>query len=264
MAIIQVRDQKHWHELRSQHIGGSDIAALFGLSPYSSRWQLWMEKAGKLPPEDISGNKAVQAGTFLESGIANWAAHRWSMELTKVNDYYTVDDCPGMGASFDYIAHTGAPVEIEPRRMKVPRNDNIIDAIKHEIKLFWKSIDEGKEPDPDYTTDVDAITKLMGTLPKSDVVLDGADALLFLDYKTAKQDEKDAVARADEAKGILLMKARAKLELMNTSQDKASVKCGEHKMTISNVPNNPGKEITPDMVGTMTGKRSGYTAVRIT
>jgi len=60
------------------------------------------------------------------------------------------------------------------------------------------------------------------------------------------------------------MKARAKLELMNTSQDKASVKCGEHKMSISNVPSNPGKEITPDMVGTLTGKRSGYTTVRIT
>jgi hypothetical protein len=51
---------------------------------------------------------------------------------------------------------------------------------------------------------------------------------------------------------------------MNTSQDKASVKCGEHKMSISNVPSNPGKEITPDMVGEMTGKRSGYTTVRIT
>ena len=311
MAIIQVRDQKHWHELRSQHVGGSDVAALFGLSPYSSRWQLWMEKSGKLSPEDISGNKAVQAGTFLESGIANWAAHRWSMDLAKVNDYYTVDDCPGMGASFDYIANNGAPVEIkwsargygwnyngeeideapenyllqvqhqlacttsdhawlvaliddEPRRMKIPRNDNIIDAIKHEIKLFWKSIDEGKEPEPDYATDVAAITKLMGTLPKSDVVLDDADAPLFAAYKAAKEEEKVAAARADEAKAALLMKARAKLELMNTSQDKASVKCGEYKMSISNVPSNPGKEITPDMVGTMTGKRSGYTTVRIT
>jgi predicted phage-related endonuclease len=270
-----------------------------------------MEKSGKLSPEDISGNKAVQAGTFLESGIANWAAHRWSMDLAKVNDYYTVDDCPGMGASFDYIANNGAPVEIkwsargygwnyngeeideapenyllqvqhqlacttsdhawlvaliddEPRRMKVPRNDNIIDAIKHEITLFWQSIADGKEPEPDYATDVAAITKLMGTLPKSDVVLDDADALLFLDYKTAKEDEKIAAARADEAKATLLMKARAKLELMNTSQDKASVKCGEYKMSISNVPSNPGKEITPDMVGTMTGKRSGYTTVRIT
>lgn len=311
MAIIQVRDQKHWHELRSQHIGGSDVAALFGMSPYTSRWQLWMEKAGKLPPEDISGNKAVQAGTFLESGIANWAVHRWSMDLTKVDDYYTVDDCPGMGASFDYRTNGGAPVEIkwsargygwhyngeeiidapenyllqvqhqlacttsdhawlvaliddEPRRMKIPRNDNIIDAIKSEITLFWQSIAEGKEPDPDYSTDIEAITKLMGTLPKSEVILDGEDEPLFAEYKAAKEAEKAAAARADEAKGALLMKARAKLELMNTSQDKALVKCGEHKMSISNVPSNPGKEITPDMVGTMTGRRSGYTTIRIT
>jgi hypothetical protein len=148
--------------------------------------------------------------------------------------------------------------------MKIPRNDNIIDAIKHEITLFWKSIAEGNEPEPDYTTDVGAITKLMGSLPKSDVVLDEEDAPLFAEYKAAKEAEKTAAARADEAKGALLMKARAKLELMNTSQDKASVKCGEHKMSISNVPSNPGKEITPDMVGTMTGKRSGYTTVRIT
>jgi hypothetical protein len=232
------------------------------------------------------------------------------MDLGKVSDYYTVDDCPGMGASFDYITGN-APVEIkwsargygwhyngeeideapenyllqvqhqlacttsdhawlialiddEPRRMKIPRNDNIIDAIKHEITAFWQSIADGKEPEPDYTTDVGAITKLMGTLPKSDVVLDDEYAPLFLIYRDAKQDEKKAAERAEEAKGILLMKARAKLELMNTSQDKASVKCGEHKMSISNVPSNPGKEITPDMVGTMTGKRSGYTTVRIT
>ena len=310
MAIIQVRDRTHWHELRSQHIGGSDVAALFGLSPYSSLWQLWMEKSGKLSPEDISGNKSVQAGTFLESGIANWAAHRWSMDVTKVNDYFTVDDCPGMGASFDYITGNQAPVEIkwsargygwsyngeeileapenyllqvqhqlacttsdhawlialiddEPRRMKIPRNDNIIDAIKHQITMFWQSIADGKEPDPDYATDVAAITKLMGTLPKSDVILDDADAPLFADYKAAKEDEKAASVRADEAKGALLMKARAKLELMNTSQDKASVKCGEYKMSISKVEDNPGKEITPDMVGTMTGKRSGYVTVRI-
>ena len=80
----------------------------------------------------------------------------------------------------------------------------------------------------------------------------------------AKEDEKNAAARADEAKAMILMKARAKLELMNTSQEKASVNCGEHKMSISTVADNPGKEITADMVGTITGKRSGYTTVRIT
>jgi len=310
MAIIPVRDEAHWHELRAKHIGGSDVAALFGLSPFTSRWQLWMEKTGKIAPEDLSDNKAVQAGTFLESGIANWAAHRWSMDITKVTDYFTVDDCPGMGASFDYITADGAPVEIkwsarghgwhysgdeileapenyilqvqhqlactssdhawlvaliddEPRRMKIPRNDNIIDAIKAEITAFWDSIAKGEEPAVDFEKDVAALTKLMGTLPKSDIVLDDSDALLFADYKLAKEDEKKAIARADEAKALIMVKVREKLELVNTSKDKASVKCGEYKMSISTVADNPGKVITQDMVGTVTGKRSGYTRVVI-
>ena len=310
MAIIPVRDEAHWHELRAKHIGGSDVAGLFGLSPFTTRWQLWMEKSGKLSPEDLSDNKAIQAGKFLEAGIANWAAFRWGMEISKVNEYFTVDDCPGMGASFDYITADSAPMEIkwsarghgwdytgeeitqapenyllqvqhqlactsadhawlvalidhEPRRMKVPRNENIIDAIKAEITAFWDSITKGIEPEVDFEKDVEALTKLMGTLPKSEVVLDDSEALLFMDYKTAKADEKLAIARADEAKGMLLSKVREKLELMNTSQDKAVVKCGEHKMSISVVADNPGTVITQDMVGTVTGKRKGYVNVRI-
>ena len=113
MGVVSVRDQIHWHELRSKHIGASDIAALFGMSPFTTRWQLWMEKSGKLPPEDLSDNKAVQAGTYLESGIANWAAHRWDMTIEKVADYYTVDDCPGMGASLDFKTDGDHPVEIK-------------------------------------------------------------------------------------------------------------------------------------------------------
>jgi len=310
MAIIPVRDEAHWHELRAKNIGGSDIAALFGLSPYSSRWQLWMEKSGKMPPEDLSDNKAVQAGKFLESGIANWAAHRWGMTIEKVNHYFTVDSCPGMGASFDYITHDHAPMEIkwsargygwnysgeeileapenyllqvqhqlactssdhawlvaliddEPRRMKVPRNDNIIDAIKHEITTFWQSIADGIEPPLDYVTDAAALTRLVGELPKSDITLDDSDALLFMDYKVAKKNEKLAIQRADEAKAKILEKVREKLALVNTSQDKAAIKCGDHKMSISKVPDNPGKPVTEDMVGTLIGKRSGYTRVSI-
>ena len=104
MAHIQVRDEAHWHELRAKHIGGSDIAGLFGLSSFTTRWQLWMEKSGRMSPEDISDNKSIQAGTFLESGIAAWAAHRWKMPVTKVSDYYTVDDCPGMGSTSSLTA----------------------------------------------------------------------------------------------------------------------------------------------------------------
>lgn len=113
MTSIIVRDTAHWHELRAKHIGGSEVAALFGLSPFTTRWQLWMEKSGKLPPEDLSGNKHIQAGQFLERGIAEWASHIWKLPIHKVEDYYTVDDCPGMGASFDFATENMEPVEIK-------------------------------------------------------------------------------------------------------------------------------------------------------
>ena len=104
MTIITVRDEAHWHTLRAMHLGGSDVAALFGLSPYTSKWQLWMEKAGKLAPEDLSGNMAVQAGKFLEAGIANWAASKWGMTISKVEEYH---------AAGDVIAEANAPVSGE-------------------------------------------------------------------------------------------------------------------------------------------------------
>lgn len=134
MAIIEVRDEAHWHELRGPNIGGSDVGALLGISPYKTRWQLYMEKSGKLAPEDLSNNKAVQAGTYLESGIALWASKIWDMQLEKVNVYHTVDDVPGMGASLDYATPDGVPVEIKWSARGhgwLYQQDTIIEAPEH-------------------------------------------------------------------------------------------------------------------------------------
>lgn len=35
-------------------IGGSDASAVLGLNPYKTNEQLWLEKTGKVVPEDIS------------------------------------------------------------------------------------------------------------------------------------------------------------------------------------------------------------------
>ena len=310
MAIISVRDQSHWHEIRAQHIGGSEVSALFGLSPFTTQWQLWMEKAGKLPPEDLSGNKAVQAGTFLESGIANWAAHRWGMTIEKVTDYYTVDDCPGMGASLDFITDSGAPIEIkwsaygdgweydgevitsapenyilqvqhqmacvgaeygwliallrnEPRRMKIPRNDNIIDAIKSAITGFWDSVRDGIEPPVDFDNDAEAVARLLDHVPISDVTLTDEHAHLFQTYLEMADLEKQAKAKKDKAKTELLDLSIKEMKKMNTSQEKAVVKCGDHKMSISTVKGSVGTEITAEMVGTFYGARTGYKRVTV-
>jgi putative phage-type endonuclease len=305
MAMITVRDQIHWHEIRAQHIGGSEVSALFGLSPFTTRWQLWMEKSGKLPPEDLSDNKAIQAGTFLESGIANWAAHRWGMTIEKVTDYYTAHDCPGMGASLDFATDTGIPVEIkwsaygdgweydgevitsapenyilqvqhqmactsapygwliallrnEPRRMKIPRNDKIIDAIKAEVTAFWESVRAGQEPPVDFENDAEAVVRMLDFVPISDITLNEEHAHLFQTYLEMADLEKQAKAKKEKAKTEMLTLSIEEMKKHNTSQEKAIVKCGDHKMSISTVKGSTGTEITADMVGQFYGARSGY------
>jgi putative phage-type endonuclease len=310
MGALSVRDQTHWHELRSQHIGASDVAALFDMSPFTTLWQLWMEKSGKLPPEDLSDNKSVQAGTFLESGIANWAAHRWDMKIEKVVDYYTADDCPGMGASLDFQTDGGHPVEIkwsahgdgweyegdtitcapdnyvlqvlhqmactdaeygwlialirnEPRRMKVPRSVEIISKIKSHVAKFWDSVRAGEEPPVDFDKDGDAVVRLLDFVPMSEVTLTTEHAHLFQTYLENAAIEKEAKAKKDAAKTELLTLSIEEMKKMNTSQDKAVVKCGDHKLSISTIKASVGTEITAEMIGNFYGARSGYKKVTV-
>lgn len=315
MAITQVTNEDHWHALRKLHIGGSDVAALLGVSPYKSKWQLWMEKAGKLEAEDLSQNMAIQAGTFLESGIANWAAHRWGMPVSKVTDYYTADDVEGMGASLDYVTSDMNPVEIkwsarghgwsyegdkileapehylvqvqhqiaclnangidvdsgwlvalidnEPRRMLVPRHDVVISVIKENIAEFWSSIRYGDEPDPDFSLDGDAILKMFGSLPMADVELDSDAAPLFAKYLEAVATEKLASAEKDRIKAELLHLGVEKLKGCNQNSEKAILRCGDHKISITTVAPNFGTEVTQEMVGTRINTRKGYQMVRI-
>lgn len=58
-------------EARKRGIGGSDIAAVLGISPYKSAFEVYEEKVNGYS-KDLSNNEAVQSGIFLEDGIAKW------------------------------------------------------------------------------------------------------------------------------------------------------------------------------------------------
>jgi putative phage-type endonuclease len=57
-----------WHALRSAGIGGSDVAAIVGASPWSSPFKIWAVKTGKLSDES-SQNESMEWGTLLEPVI---------------------------------------------------------------------------------------------------------------------------------------------------------------------------------------------------
>ncbi len=54
-----------WHEVRAGGIGGSDVAAILGLSKWTSAYSLWCKKSG-LVPDDFSDNEAMEWGRLLE------------------------------------------------------------------------------------------------------------------------------------------------------------------------------------------------------
>ena len=61
--------REEWLEERNKGIGGSDVACIFGMSPYKTNVELWEEKVGIREPEDISQKEYVQNGTDSEDPL---------------------------------------------------------------------------------------------------------------------------------------------------------------------------------------------------
>ncbi len=60
-----------WLEYRRKGIGGSDVAAIFGVSPWKTGRELYYEKIGREPViEDESNWVALEYGTRLEDLVA--------------------------------------------------------------------------------------------------------------------------------------------------------------------------------------------------
>lgn len=62
-------------------IGGTDLAAIFGLSPWKSLPQLWLEKTRRLPEGETADSEMLEWGRYLEGPIARKYAERTGREL---------------------------------------------------------------------------------------------------------------------------------------------------------------------------------------
>lgn len=71
MTVEEMQDRDKWLEMRKAGIGGSEAAAIVGLNPWKSAFQLWLEKTGQVEPEDLSDNEYVYWGNVLEQAVAD-------------------------------------------------------------------------------------------------------------------------------------------------------------------------------------------------
>ena len=85
-----VVESEEWLAARQAGVGGSDVAAILGISPWVSAFALWHAKAGNIPAEVLT-DEPVYWGKALEKvvlarwreehpehGAANWQGYTWA------------------------------------------------------------------------------------------------------------------------------------------------------------------------------------------
>ena len=58
-----------WLKSRKAGVGGSDMSTILGLNSFKTPYDLWLEKTGRVEPEDISDKWAVVRGNALENEL---------------------------------------------------------------------------------------------------------------------------------------------------------------------------------------------------
>lgn len=101
--LIRCEDNDGWLEQRKHGIGGSDVAAIMGLSPWRTPAEVWLEKTGRAEPQDLSDRPHVQRGVDLEAFVGEQFKKRHGgMRVRRVNAVCQSIERPWAQASLDY------------------------------------------------------------------------------------------------------------------------------------------------------------------
>ena len=103
-TLIRCADNDGWLEQRKHGIGGSDVAAIMGLSPWKSPLEVWLEKTGRASAPDLSEKESVAMGTELEGDVLEMYRRRHpTFRVQRVNAILVDKVRPWAQASLDGI-----------------------------------------------------------------------------------------------------------------------------------------------------------------
>lgn len=136
------------------------------------------------------------------------------------------------------------------------RDDQVCTAIRAKAQQFWASIEAGVEPAPDFRADGDYIRNVLrrhaddGTVLHADIETDQ----LLQRYRNASAAVSEAEGLRDAIKAEVLLRIGAASKVVGSA---GTLSCSE-------VPDSPGKLVTPELVGTYINARKGYRSFRFT
>lgn len=137
--IINPATEQDWLALRTLDITSTESAALFGLSPYVTAFELWHRKSsGEIPAFEM--NERMKWGTRLQDVIARGVAEDMGWKVRRNESYWRHDDSR-MGSSFDFdiVSHDDGPGWLEIKNVDglvfrdawLKNDDGTIEAPEH-------------------------------------------------------------------------------------------------------------------------------------
>lgn len=108
---IRPSNEKEWLELRTKDITSTEISALFGISPYTTEFELWhRKKEGNVV--DFEQTDRMLWGTRLQDAIASGIAQDNNWTIRRMDEYVRVPELR-IGASFDFAIGDEGLLEIK-------------------------------------------------------------------------------------------------------------------------------------------------------
>lgn len=105
-TVRQEEDEEAWLKARTRGIGGSDVGAICGVSPFTSARQVYLNKTGQYP-ESMQPNEAaaerMHFGHLLEPIVADEYSRRTGAKLINVGATLVHKDYPWALANVDRL-----------------------------------------------------------------------------------------------------------------------------------------------------------------
>lgn len=149
--IITPQNHDDWLAMRRLDVTSTESAALFGLSPYMTHFELWHRKASGQEPE-FKVNDRMRWGNRLEAAIAHGIAEEQGWEIQPLKDYMRLAGLR-IGSSFDFvITNLREPAHLEIKNVDflafregwIEHDDGSIEAPEHiEIQVQHQMLVSG-------------------------------------------------------------------------------------------------------------------------
>jgi putative phage-type endonuclease len=81
LSVDEAKDRPRWLAERRSGIGGSDVAALMGEGKYSTEFEVWLDKTGRVADKELTIQ--MEMGARMESAIAEKFSDDYALEVRR-------------------------------------------------------------------------------------------------------------------------------------------------------------------------------------